>query len=389
MIHLVEIALNKISEIHLYNTPIPNKETEIKLNKDKQFLILTGYNGSGKSRVLGVIQETFSAPRKKTYNGRLKDWICDIYLNEGEVRLRALKLDVKSSPDESTKKKILAKINSKHGNLKEIFESSKSKIQPDENISSNSDDENNRSGSLNFGAFQVEEKLKDQYDKRLPSSIQSILYMEEKIYFNHNKEVMDAVFKGEPGIDQTLYMLIHEFLAEHALNNSAESILKEFFDQNKEKLKDSSEIEIEKLLRASFDVKKLLSAINPLEKTDAFIELNKFFSMTKRKLIWRDGSILLELQDQTAVSWVDFSKGEKTLVSLILAISTYKDNTVFILDEPDLSLHMEWQKLLLPAFQRLAPNSQFIISTHSPFMVMNTDSEQVMNLAKLYSESES
>ncbi|WP_164667189.1 AAA family ATPase, partial [Pseudomonas viridiflava] len=60
----------------------------------------------------------------------------------------------------------------------------------------------------------------------------------------------------------------------------------------------------------------------------------------------------------------------------------YRDTSVFLMDEPESSLHVEWQRMLFPALMKLAPNSQFIVATHSPFLVMNTDSEQIINMAK-------
>ncbi len=42
---------------------------------------------------------------------------------------------------------------------------------------------------------------------------------------------------------------------------------------------------------------------------------------------------------------------------------------VFLLDEIESHLHPIWQRRVLPAFQRLFPRSQIIISTHSPFII--------------------
>ncbi|MGQ6545689.1 AAA family ATPase, partial [Serratia sp. IR-2025] len=55
---------------------------------------------------------------------------------------------------------------------------------------------------------------------------------------------------------------------------------------------------------------------------------------------------------------------------------------IFIFDEPDLSLHIEWQDLLLPAFKELAPNRKFIISTHSPALIGNVG-ERFVNVTDL------
>ena len=63
----------------------------------------------------------------------------------------------------------------------------------------------------------------------------------------------------------------------------------------------------------------------------------------------------------------DLSSGEKQL--FILFTETLLQNNekfIFIADEPELSLHIEWQKKLLGAIQELNPNSQVIVATHSP-----------------------
>lgn len=45
------------------------------------------------------------------------------------------------------------------------------------------------------------------------------------------------------------------------------------------------------------------------------------------------------------------------------------EEAFFFLDEPETYLHPEWQRRILPLAQRLFPNSQFFVATHSPFVV--------------------
>ncbi len=40
--------------------------------------------------------------------------------------------------------------------------------------------------------------------------------------------------------------------------------------------------------------------------------------------------------------------------------------TVLLLDEPEISLHIEWQDRLISLMQDLNPNCQIIMTTHSP-----------------------
>ena len=42
---------------------------------------------------------------------------------------------------------------------------------------------------------------------------------------------------------------------------------------------------------------------------------------------------------------------------------------VFLLDEPESHLHPVWQRRILPAFQRLFPKAQILVATHSPFVI--------------------
>ena len=44
---------------------------------------------------------------------------------------------------------------------------------------------------------------------------------------------------------------------------------------------------------------------------------------------------------------------------------------VIFMDEPDASLHFEWQKRLIDLCLELNPNVQIILTTHSPAVVMN------------------
>jgi predicted ATP-binding protein involved in virulence len=49
------------------------------------------------------------------------------------------------------------------------------------------------------------------------------------------------------------------------------------------------------------------------------------------------------------------------------------EEAFFFLDEPESYLHPEWQRKILPMAQRLFPNSQFFVATHSPFVVSSVN----------------
>ncbi len=42
---------------------------------------------------------------------------------------------------------------------------------------------------------------------------------------------------------------------------------------------------------------------------------------------------------------------------------------VFIVDEPELSLHMDWQNMFVDAVQTANPKLQIILATHAPAII--------------------
>ncbi len=69
----------------------------------------------------------------------------------------------------------------------------------------------------------------------------------------------------------------------------------------------------------------------------------------------------------TAISSDLLSAGEKQMLSFLAYNAVYND-TIFIIDEPELSLHGDWQRLLIPTLLKQNPSNQFIMATHSPFI---------------------
>lgn len=61
------------------------------------------------------------------------------------------------------------------------------------------------------------------------------------------------------------------------------------------------------------------------------------------------------------------SAGEKQMLSFLCYNAFYEQAPIFI-DEPELSLHPDWQRRLFPTLLRQQSSNQFIIATHSPFI---------------------
>lgn len=53
---------------------------------------------------------------------------------------------------------------------------------------------------------------------------------------------------------------------------------------------------------------------------------------------------------------------------------------IVLIDEIDLYLHPHWQQHVLADLQEAFPEIQFVVSTHSPFIVQSVDSQNVIAL---------
>ena len=87
-----------------------------------------------------------------------------------------------------------------------------------------------------------------------------------------------------------------------------------------------------------------------------------------------DGITLGEETGETALDTVEeaiasdkLSSGEKQMLSF-LCYNAFSENTAIFIDEPELSLHVDWQRLLLPTLLEQGTGNQFFIATHSPFI---------------------
>lgn len=69
----------------------------------------------------------------------------------------------------------------------------------------------------------------------------------------------------------------------------------------------------------------------------------------------------------SAVNSDELSAGEKQFLSFICYNAFYKDAIIFI-DEPELSLHVDWQRQLFSVLKQQQASNQFVIATHSPFI---------------------
>ncbi len=98
--------------------------------------------------------------------------------------------------------------------------------------------------------------------------------------------------------------------------------------------------------------------------------IDELFSYTHKKIdrkrneiaFYQDGELLLPYK---------LSSGEKQMLLILLTVLV-QDNAhwVLFMDEPEASLHIDWQQRLVGMIRELNPNVQIILTTHSPAVIM-------------------
>jgi len=70
------------------------------------------------------------------------------------------------------------------------------------------------------------------------------------------------------------------------------------------------------------------------------------------------------------------SSGEKQMLSF-LCYNFFADDTIIFIDEPEMSLHVDWQRILFPVLMEQNTTNQFIVATHSPFIYAQYQNKQI------------
>ena len=99
--------------------------------------------------------------------------------------------------------------------------------------------------------------------------------------------------------------------------------------------------------------------------------IDDLFSETGKKILRKSNEIAFEQVGETLYPH-QLSSGEKQILAILLTV-LIQDNQHFTLfmDEPEVSLHIEWQQRLISLIRELNSNVQIILTTHSPAVIMN------------------
>ncbi len=111
--------------------------------------------------------------------------------------------------------------------------------------------------------------------------------------------------------------------------------------------------------------------------------IDDLFADTGKKIIRSENEIRFTQLGETLLPY-QLSSGEKQILVILLTV-LIEDNLPYVLfmDEPEVSLHIEWQKRLVDMILALNPNVQIILTTHSPAVIMNGWMDKVTEVSDI------
>jgi ABC-type oligopeptide transport system ATPase subunit len=127
-----------------------------------------------------------------------------------------------------------------------------------------------------------------------------------------------------------------------------------------------------------------------VELQEKIYEPREIFLKTVNNMLQRKYLEINEKNELIAVtlsekrlSLKELSSGEKQLLIILGAALLQEENPwIYIADEPELSLHVEWQGQLITNLRSINPKAQIIFATHSPDIV-SVYGERVFDMEKL------
>lgn len=325
--------LNKIK------TKIPYSDKEVEINVDGKTLILTGGNGCGKTQLLNYLHEKLHDRIIKKDNSSLEQ------LENTKAHYEQL-MENSDSSDQNYDS-WLRSLQVTVQKIEEVKQPPITISDLDEFILKHQD----------FEALLLSFEAGRQSDILKPSSVSSLSSLKEK----------ERLSVTRP--NQTASSFFEEFLVT--------SIANQAFSESKKINNDPVEAE-----RIDKWFKKL--------ETD----LQNLFEDERLRLVFQSESFSFEIHQPNKESYTfqSLSSGFSSIMAvyadLITKVSLHSiepdDLTgIVLIDDIDAHLHVSLQKKILAFLKNAFPKVQFIVTTHSPFVVSSVDDAVIYDLSKL------
>lgn len=114
-----------------------------------------------------------------------------------------------------------------------------------------------------------------------------------------------------------------------------------------------------------------------------------------------NGALMIEFENEGYCLFDNLSDGYRNMVAMVADIAhraarlnphmganvATECSGVVLIDEIDLHLHPKWQRHVVGDLQKAFPKIQFIVTTHSPFILQSLDPGEVIDLNEINDES--
>jgi predicted ATP-binding protein involved in virulence len=129
---------------------------------------------------------------------------------------------------------------------------------------------------------------------------------------------------------------------------------------------------------------------NPQERTkDAIDSFNRIFKESNliTKLIDLDihnsNKPIFETLNGDKITIEKLSSGEQQLYARVVALMILNPyNSIILIDEPEIALHPKWQVEIMNIYASIGENNQFIVATHSPYIINSVPNININFLIK-------
>ena len=113
--------------------------------------------------------------------------------------------------------------------------------------------------------------------------------------------------------------------------------------------------------------------------------VDDLFNETGKRIIRQSNEIMFE-QDGDQLTPYQLSAGEKQMLVILLTVLVQDgQHAALFMDEPEVSLHIEWQQRLISLIRQLNKNVQIILTTHSPALIMDGWQDSVTEVSDITS----
>lgn len=247
--------------------------------------------------------------------------------------------------------------------------------------------------AINYGLGDVISRLDEMADE-----IDSLASLE---YRNASATIIDdalsnAAFSGEslqnslpdfPGLEQFLLRVSRVERRNGQMPPWARPVQREFVESGAHRiaairsLYESGEILTQQPPLLAYFLSKLKPVIDTTQETAG--KLQRFVNACNtyledanegKSFVYEPNSSkvsVISADTQNPVPMDQLSSGEKQIISLLAELYLYDGSKVLLIDEPELSLSMEWQKRIIPDILASGSVKQVIAITHSPFIFDN------------------